>query len=133
MSRLEGLQCPVCRFQHDSFFTSTSCELCDIDNQHLRSMSGETNYFADCDDEDMWVCVVCGFVGCGASRMNHIELHYEDHLHAYAMNTTSKRVWDFAGEGYVHRLILSKSDDVSTSELNTDGSLVKMLELADPR
>ena len=49
-------------------------------------------------DDDMWVCLVCGFVGCGASRTNHIEAHYNSQLHAYAMNTVTKRVWNFAGD-----------------------------------
>ena len=46
---------------------------------------------------DLWVCLVCGFVGCGESNMNHIKHHYDLSLHAYAMNTETKRVYDFAG------------------------------------
>lgn len=67
------------------------------------------------DPSDTWVCLVCGYIGCGARSMNHSQLHYEEHLHAYAMNTETKRVWDYAGEGYVHRLILSRPDNVDTS------------------
>jgi hypothetical protein len=47
--------------------------------------------------------------------MNHSQRHYQEHLHAYAMNTETKRVWDYAGEGYVHRLILSRPDTVESS------------------
>ena len=36
---------------------------------------------------DLWVCLVCGFIGCGSSHCNHIRDHYVRHLHAYAMNT----------------------------------------------
>lgn len=84
------------RFQHDSFSTSTSCDMCSVHFQSLQSLFGESNFFAD-SEEDLWMCVVCGVVGCGASKKNHIASHYEEHLHAYAMNTTTKRVWDFAG------------------------------------
>jgi BRCA1-associated protein len=53
---------------------------------------------------------VCGFVGCGRRHRAHIHAHYERHLHAYAMNTADRRVWDFAGDGWVHRLILQQAD-----------------------
>ena len=36
---------------------------------------------------DLWVCLVCGFIGCGSSHCDHIRTHYLTHLHAYAMNT----------------------------------------------
>ena len=36
---------------------------------------------------DLWVCLVCGFIGCGSSHCDHIRAHYLTHMHAYAMNT----------------------------------------------
>lgn len=70
------------------------------------------------DPTDTWVCLVCGFIGCGSRGMNHSQRHYQDHLHAYAMNTETKRVWDYAGEGYVHRLILSRPDNAESTSGN---------------
>lgn len=55
---------------------------------------------------DLWVCLICGFTGCGASHGGHIQRHYEDTLHTYAQNCDTRQVWDFAGDGYVHALIL---------------------------
>ena len=49
------------------------------------------------DDGDLWVCMLCGFMGCGQLKSNHIREHYDKHLHAYAMNVSTKGVWDFAG------------------------------------
>ena len=40
---------------------------------------------------DLWVCLVCGFIGCGSSHCNHIRDHYVRHLHAYAMNTGASK------------------------------------------
>jgi hypothetical protein len=100
------------RFEHDSTTSLSSCSVCSIisPTSHLN------------DPNDTWVCLVCGFVGCGPRGMNHSQRHYQDHLHAYAMNTETKRVWDYAGEGYVHRLILSRpdtADSVSQSDLSS--------------
>jgi hypothetical protein len=52
---------------------------------------------------DLWVCLLCGFIGCGSSHCNHIRQHYERHLHAYAMNT-----------GKLHRHLQVLGDDFST-------------------
>ncbi|KAJ1408560.1 hypothetical protein B484DRAFT_456282 [Ochromonadaceae sp. CCMP2298] len=60
----------------------------------------------DTDTEvDLWLCLICGFTGCGGP-LGHMQEHYADTLHTYAMNLSSRLVWDFAGDGYVHRLIL---------------------------
>ena len=40
----------------------------------------------------------------------HARHHYDETLHAYALDTETQHVWDFAGQGYVHRLIQSKED-----------------------
>ena len=57
-------------------------------------------------NSDLWMCLVCGYVGCGLSNEFHIREHYLETLHAYVVNLDSKRVWDFAGNGYVHRLVM---------------------------
>ena len=46
-------------------------------------------------DRDIWVCLVCGYVGCGCLRggRGHIRAHYNDTQHTYAMNTDSRLVW----------------------------------------
>ena len=60
------------------------------------------------------------------------------------MNVENGRVWDFAGDGYVHRLIMQQSDtDYSLGSLSEDGSISngglavrvqpKMVEVPDPR
>jgi hypothetical protein len=71
-----------------------------------------SQYRQQCLNEDVWLCLVCGFTGCGSCNENHIENHYQDTFHTYAMNIYQiNKVWDFAGNGYVHRLILEKSDE----------------------
>jgi len=41
---------------------------------------------------------------------SHARQHYDTTLHAYALDTETQHVWDFAGQGYVHRLMQNKDD-----------------------
>jgi BRCA1-associated protein len=41
---------------------------------------------------------------------SHAWTHYNETLHAYALCTETQHVWDFAGQGYVHRLLQNKED-----------------------
>jgi BRCA1-associated protein len=54
------------------------------------------------------------------SHLGHALQHYEESLHAYALDTETQHVWDFAGGGYVHRLLQNCEDG-------------KIVEAADPR
>jgi len=49
-------------------------------------------------------------VGCGRYDEAHAFAHYEQTSHAFAMDIVTQHVWDYAGDGYVHRLIQNKSD-----------------------
>lgn len=136
ISKLLDPQCPVCRFQHDSENEMSShCTTCGWRGRHsgegLASAGGAHgsrvsgssssgaggNEFAVWSDtengtiinNDLWMCLVCGYVGCGQSNDGfHIQNHYNETLHAYVLNLDTKRVWDFAGNGYVHRLVMSR-------------------------
>jgi BRCA1-associated protein len=75
-----------------------------------------------------WVCLICGTCSCGGfpnplenltTPVNHAVDHYASTLHAYALEVSTQKVWDFAGAGFVHRLVSNKSDG-------------KMVEIADP-
>jgi BRCA1-associated protein len=41
---------------------------------------------------------------------SHAGQHYDERLHAYALDTETQHVWDFCGQGYVHRLLQNKED-----------------------
>lgn len=68
---------------------------------------------------NLWMCLVCGAVGCGRYDRKHALDHFRSTGHTYAVELDTQRVWDYSGDGYVHRLILNR----------TDG---KMIELPDP-
>ena len=74
-----------------------------------------------CDREDsLWMCLVCGFVGCGRYTQHaHGLEHHKLTGHNYAIELQTQRVWDYTGDCYVHRLIQNRVDG-------------KMIELGDP-
>lgn len=76
---------------------------------------------------DLWQCLICGFTGCGASHGGHIQQHYEDTLHTYAQNCDSRQVWDFAGDGYVHTLILKDSSLLQLDAGGAEGGVAPQL------
>ena len=53
------------------------------------------------------------------SLPSHARQHYDETLHAYALDTETQHVFDFAGQGYVDRLLQNKEDG-------------KLVEIADP-
>ena len=50
--------------------------------------------------------------GCAGATSSggHARQHYDETLHAYALDTETQHVWDFAGQGFVHRLIQNEDD-----------------------
>lgn len=60
--------------------------------------------------QDLWICLICGHVGCGRYKAKHSIDHWKESSHVYALELETQRVWDYVGDGYVHRLIQSKTD-----------------------
>ncbi|CAN0561076.1 unnamed protein product, partial [Ectocarpus sp. 12 AP-2014] len=92
--------CPVCRFHHNNASEASTCQECQA-------------------TDNLWVCLICGSVLCGSRHEDHIRGHYNSTLHAYAIEIETQQVWDFAGDGFVHRLIHNKADG-------------KLVEISDP-
>ncbi|KAJ2845508.1 hypothetical protein IWW36_004755 [Coemansia brasiliensis] len=59
---------------------------------------------------DLWICLICGIIGCGRYANGHAKDHFEQTQHPYSMELNSQNVWDYAGDGYVHRLLQSAAD-----------------------
>ncbi|RYG97286.1 hypothetical protein EON65_53095, partial [archaeon] len=93
--RLQSAACPVCRYVHESSYSSEQCVCC-----------------SECGVGDMtnlFICLVCGQVTC--SLNNHHAQHYSTSMHSYAMQLSSHSVYDFAGQGFVHRLVLASEGE----------------------
>jgi BRCA1-associated protein len=87
----EDNTCPVCRFTQQPAGHESLCSKCGT-------------------HEGLWICLLCGHVGCSRYQDSHAYTHYKETFHNYALELASQRVWDYAGDGYVHRLIQNKSD-----------------------
>ncbi|XP_054719594.1 BRCA1-associated protein-like [Uloborus diversus] len=84
--------CPVCRYcQTPEVMPDNSC--------------------VECGSKDsLWICLICGHIGCGRYVDGHAYHHFLDTQHTYAMQLGNSRVWDYAGDNYVHRLVQNKAD-----------------------
>lgn len=60
--------------------------------------------------DNVWMCLVCGHLGCGRLTREHALRHFRGTQHTYAIELATQRVWDYAGDGFVHRLIQNKTD-----------------------
>ncbi|CAG8620861.1 12951_t:CDS:2 [Funneliformis mosseae] len=117
--------CPVCLERMDASVTGLLTILCQHtfhcnclskwgDSSQKRNYydtSLEQNECGVCGaTENLWICLVCGNIGCGRYQEAHAYCHYNETSHLYALELETQRVWDYAGDGYVHRLIQNKTD-----------------------
>lgn len=84
--------CPVCRY-------------CQTPEQIADNRCLECN-----SQESLWICLICGHVGCGRYVGRHAYRHFQETQHTYAMQLGNNKVWDYAGDNYVHRLVQNKTD-----------------------
>uniref|UniRef100_A0A1B6CU37 BRCA1-associated protein n=1 Tax=Clastoptera arizonana TaxID=38151 RepID=A0A1B6CU37_9HEMI len=69
------------------------------------------NHCLECNStESLWICLICGHVGCGRYVQGHAYNHYIETQHCYSMQLENNRVWDYVGDNFVHRLLQNKSD-----------------------
>ncbi len=88
----EDTTCPVCRYvQTPEVIADNKCFICEA-------------------QESLWICLICGNVGCGRYAGGHAYQHYQHTNHTYCMQLENNRVWDYAGDNYVHRLVQNKGD-----------------------
>lgn len=92
----------------------STCPVC----RHVQTPESlENSVCMECEGtEALWICLICGHVGCGRYQGGHAASHYRATNHTYAMQLGTSSVWDYAGDNFVHRLYQNK----------TDGKLVAM-------
>ncbi|ERF68448.1 hypothetical protein EPUS_03766 [Endocarpon pusillum Z07020] len=124
LQKWSGGGCPVCRYTHDDF--SSRPRLC--------GKSGKKDSYGDSYEDEpigcetchieanLWQCLICGRIGCGRYEAKHAFSHYEETGHSFAMDMESKRVWDYTGDGYVHRIIQNSTDGLGGKLVELPGS-----------
>ncbi|KAM3530213.1 hypothetical protein NHJ13051_001432 [Beauveria bassiana] len=104
----KGGGCPVCRFTNAA---PGSAALADANPLSRPFGSHVSNLCSVCDcADDLWICLVCGYVGCGRYKGAHAKDHWKETAHSFALELETQYVWDYAGDVWVHRLIRDKGD-----------------------
>ncbi|CAN3376502.1 RING finger protein Etp1p [Diutina rugosa] len=110
--------CPVCRYSAHPANREVRHTLAgpqEGSSSRATASSVDNSSPEHCDDcdvtSDLWVCLVCGKVGCSryAPHRHSLE-HFVSTGHCFAMELTTSRVWDYASDRYVHRLVTNDAD-----------------------
>lgn len=143
LSRWRDDTCPVCRYANNipnNNIRQSVRRLLQINSkiqyqQNQQSSPGDTGKEQSVNStgietcmacpvaENLWVCLICGNIGCSRYAPGQHSLnHFIETGHCFAMELSSSRVWDYAGDKYVHRLITSESDGKIVEFPEKDGS-----------
>ena len=123
LEKWRGSGCPVCRYTQSSGVSSLANDGSiihnGINNNNSTTVNINNNDSGALPENEcrvcgalsnLWICLICGNTGCGRYDEAHAFAHYEATGHSYAMDIATQAVWDYAGDGYVHRLIQNKAD-----------------------
>ncbi|KAI9022710.1 BRCA1-associated protein 2-domain-containing protein [Phycomyces nitens] len=107
LSKWGDSSCPVCRYSQKPVLGMDVT----VGSAEAQVSLDEDNTCMVCgSNESLWICLICGHVGCGRYQDAHAYDHYTDTGHLYALEIETQRVWDYVGDGYVHRLIQNMID-----------------------
>ncbi|KAJ2955539.1 hypothetical protein NQZ79_g8466 [Umbelopsis isabellina] len=105
--------CPVCRYSQKPIGADKNSARHTVSggghNHNLQSEEANECFVCGA-TESLWICLICGHIGCGRYHDAHAYHHYMETNHLYALELETQRVWDYAGDGYVHRLIQNTID-----------------------
>lgn len=101
-----GSGCPVCRA------TNPAPTSADPNDPYSHPFGhGISNICGRCNTtDDLWICLICGNVGCGRYKGGHAKDHWKETAHCFSLELETQHVWDYAGDMWVHRLIREKGE-----------------------
>lgn len=88
-------RCKVC-----SIYGSSSLSTLDSSNRKRCQVCHIT--------ENIWVCLLCGFAGCGRYSAQHAKNHFHSAGHPFSLEIVTGRIWSYVGDRFVHEDIFSE-------------------------
>lgn len=113
LNKWKNSKCPVCRYSSLRISRDSL----------LRDTGGSASCNTCGSRENLWICLICGNVGCGRYSSKHAIEHYDATSHCFSMDMRTQRVWDYAGDNYVHRLVQNEVDG-KLVEIGAQGTTV---------
>ncbi|KAJ7743093.1 hypothetical protein B0H16DRAFT_1561823 [Mycena metata] len=111
LSKWGDSRCPVCRYSQTLLSSHPSAASSTRSIPFANPSAPTLSVCSSCQSTtNLWICLICGNIGCGRYGRAHAQAHYQSTTHLYALELETQRVWDYAGDGYVHRLIQNKAD-----------------------
>lgn len=117
LQKWRGSGCPVCRYTQKAELSKTRGgsssfpSSLEHDGNAAAAAATNLNECSVCRSEaNLWICLICGSVGCGRYDAAHAFRHFEASGHAFAMDLSTQRVWDYNSDSYVHRLVQNAHD-----------------------
>ena len=65
--------------------------------------------------ESIWLCLVCGYVGCGRYFSGHAASHHAQSGHRFTCELLQHYVWDYGADGFSHRLLHNRDASSATA------------------
>lgn len=86
--------CRVCQIVNGSSSSSSST---------ASSPSSSTRACLVCKlNLNLWICLICGSIGCGRYTSQHAQQHYLDTKHSFSLELVTGRIWDYDRDTFVH-------------------------------
>ncbi|CAN0035496.1 unnamed protein product [Ectocarpus sp. 12 AP-2014] len=88
-----------------TMWKGSNCRVCRSLNVALNGAPGELCCETCRIAHNLWICMVCGHIGCGRYTGEHASRHFRLSSHTYSLELSTGRVWDYIGDCYAHRAL----------------------------